>query len=141
MPGFVDAVEAAMLDYFVNGFSPTTKYVGVSTSTPTESGTSFTEPSGGSYARVAIDTTFWAAAVAGAPTTKLTSRTVQFPVASANWSGGANFTYYGIFSLSSGGNLLVFGALDTPRPVLNGQQLSFDIGAIRLKLGDVGDTF
>lgn len=105
--------------------SPTTVYMSMWTSvTDAEAGTG-TEVSGGSYARTAI--TF------GAPTNGVgtNSALVTFPTATADWNGGANITHFGIHDASTGGNLLTsLKALDTPRPVLNGDTPQFAIGAV-----------
>jgi len=142
MAGFTDSVEQGLLDLFVASYPATgNKYVALSSTTPTEAGGNFTEPSGGGYARVAMASTDWAAAAGTAPAAKANSSVVTFPTASADWVSAANLTYFGIFSASTGGTLLAFGVLGQAKPVLNGDTASFAAGALILELGDSGDTF
>lgn len=144
MAGFVDTVERALLDHFLTDSAytpPTTMYIGLSSTTPTEAAANFTEPSGGSYARVSTAAADWAAATGTAPATKSTSTAKTFPTATADWAAGANLTHFGLFDASTAGNLLAWGALTTAKPVLNGDTPSFASGALVLKLGDPGDTY
>jgi hypothetical protein len=146
MAGFVDSIEQKILNQFLQdpntdfpGFA--TLWIGLSSTTPTEAAGNFTEPSGGSYARVSTAAADWAAASGTAPATKATSTTKTFPTATADWVAGANLTYFGLFDASSAGNLVAFGVLGTAKPVLNGDTASFASGALVLKLGDPGDTY
>lgn len=142
MAGFTDSVEQALLDYFVSSYPATgSKYVALSSTTPTEAGGNFTEPSGGGYARVAVASGGWAAASGTAPAVKSNNATITFPTATADWVSGANLTYFGIYTASTGGTLLAFGALGTAKPVLNGDTASFASGDLILQLGDPGDTY
>jgi hypothetical protein len=142
--GFVDSVEQALLNHYIDdpAYTPVTpQFLSLSSTTPTEAGGNFTEPSGGSYARVSTAAADWAAASGTAPATKATSATKTFPTASADWVSGANLTHFGLHDASSAGNLLAFGALTVAKPVLNGDTASFAAGAIVLKLGDPGDSY
>lgn len=141
MAGFVDSVERDLLDYFIATYTPTTKYLALSTTTPTEAGGNFTEPSSGAYARVATTSADWSAASGTAPAVKTNTAVKTFPTATGDWSTGSNMTYFGIYSASTAGTLLAFGALSTAKPVLNGDTASFAASALRLLLGDPGDTF
>lgn len=132
-----DVAEAALLDYFINTYLPNPAYLGLSSTTPTAgTGASFTEPVGNGYGRAAIAPAKWAAAVGGAPSQKLISATVAFPVAAGgSWAGGVNLTYFGIFSVISGGTPVAWDPLDVARAVLNGQQFQFDLNNLRIKWG------
>lgn len=144
MAGFVDTVEQALLNHFLTDGAytpPATMYIALSSTTPTEAGANFTEPSTGSYARVSTAAADWGAAAGTAPATKSNTATKTFPAATADWVSGANLTYFGLFDASTAGNLLAFGALGTAKPVLNGDTASFAAGALVLKLGDPGDTY
>lgn len=144
MSGFVDSIERAILDHVLTDPAwtpPTTLYIGLSSTTPTEAGGNFTEPSTGSYARVATTAADWAAATGTAPATKTTSTTKTFPTATADWLSAANLTHFGLFEASTGGTLDAFGALTTPKPVLNGDTANFPAGSLTLKQGDPGDTY
>src|SRR5262245_41287462 len=99
MAGFVDSIEQKILNQFLQdpntdfpGFA--TLWIGLSSTTPTEAAGNFTEPSGGSYARVSTAAADWAAASGTAPATKATSTTKTFPTATADWVSGANLTYF-----------------------------------------------
>jgi hypothetical protein len=142
--GFVDSVEQKLLDHFLTDPAytpPATMFIGLSSTTPTEAGANFTEPSTGAYARVSTAAADWNAASGTAPATKTNSAVKTFPTATADWAAGSNLTYFGLFDASTAGNLLAFGALTTPKPVLNGDTPSFAAGALILELGDPGDTF
>lgn len=75
--------------------SPTTVYVGLFTSDPTDAG-SGTEVSGGSYTRKAM--------AFASPTNGATSNSsaVEFDQATASWG---TVTHFGLFDASSSGNL------------------------------------
>ena len=144
MAGFTDTVEQALLDHFLTDSAytpPSTMYIGLSSTTPTEAGTNFTEPSTGSYARVSTPGADWGAATGTAPATKSTTSVKTFPTATGDWVSGSNLTHFGLFSASTGGTLLAWGALTTAKAVLNGDTASFASGALVLKLGDPADTY
>lgn len=144
MAGFTDATERAILDHVLSDppyAPPSTLYIGLSSTTPTEAGTNFTEPSGGSYARVSTTAADWSAASGTAPATKTTTATKTFPTATADWSSGANLACFGLFDAPTGGNLVAWGALTTAKPVLSGDQASFGPGGLTLKLGDPSDLY
>lgn len=142
MAGFTDAVEQAILNGLLQDGSwagYTDLYLALSTTTPTDAGGNFTEPSGGSYARVQTDAADWGAASGTAPAQKANSAALTFPQATADWSAAANHTYFGLYDALTVGNLVVFGLLTTPRAVLNGDTPSFAIGALVIRLGDCAD--
>lgn len=144
MPGFTDLLEKALLDHIFTDAAytpPATLYIGLSSTTPTEAGANFTEPSAGAYARVSTVAADWDAATGVAPATKANSAIKTFAAATADWLAGVDITYFGIFDASSAGNLLAFGVLATARPVLNGDVPRFAAGALVLKLGDPADSY
>lgn len=144
MAGFTDATEQAILDALFTDPAwtpPTTLYLALSSTTPTEAGGNFTEPSGGSYARVSTVAADWSAASGTAPAVKTNTATKTFPTASASWVSGANLTHFGIYDASTVGNLLCWGALGTAKPVLSGDTASFAASALVIKLGDSTDSF
>lgn len=87
--------------------SPTTVYVALFTSDPTDAG-SGTEVSGGSYARTAV--TF------GAPSNGVStnSANVEFPVCTSSWG---TITHIGIMDALTTGNLLYHTALTTSKVI------------------------
>lgn len=144
MAGFVDTVEQSLLDHFLTDPAytpPATMYIALSSTTPTEAGGNFTEPSGGSYARVSTTATDWSAASGTAPAVKTNTATKTFPTASADWVSAANLTHFGLFDALSAGNLLAWGALTVAKPVLNGDTASFAASSLTLKLGDPADSY
>lgn len=144
MAGFVDTVEQALLNHFLTDPAytpPATMYLALSSTTPTEAGANFTEPSTGSYARVSTAATDWGAATGTAPATKSNTAVKTFPTATADWASGANLTHFGLYDASSAGNLLAWGPLTTAKPVLSGDTASFGAASLVLKLGDPSDSY
>lgn len=147
--GFSDALELSVLDHVMGNATLTANaqnFIALSSTTPTDAGASFTEVSGGSYARVETEGTgangpAWASATSTAPAYVDNSEVITFPTATADWASAANLTHFGVFAASSGGTGTIFGALTTAKPVLNGDTASFAVGAIRVQLGDPGDTY
>ena len=89
------------------------------------------EVSGGSYDRVtkANNTTNFATVTTG---NKVNSTAITFPTATANWNASANINQVGVLdgnAKTSADNLLLWGDLTVPKPVLNGDTASFAISA------------
>lgn len=112
-------------------YTPPTVYVGLSSTTPVVGGTNVTEPSTGSYARVATSGATWNAAASGSTSN---ASSITFPTASADWAAGSNMTYFVLYDASSAGNFLGFGALTTPKAILNGDTASFAAAALTVTL-------
>jgi hypothetical protein len=106
---FSDYLEDKVLDHVFGGnayTAPTTLYVGLFTSTPTDS-TTGTEVSGGSYARQTAAFT-----VSGTnPTEAASNAAIEFPTATATWG---TVTYAGIFDAASSGNMIAYAQLTDP---------------------------
>lgn len=145
--GLFDLWEQKLLDHILNDPANTpnaTNYIALSSTTPAEAATGATEPSGGSYARVATTNADWSAASGTAPAVKTNTATLTFTTASADWASGANLTYFMLMATLSGvttADYIAFGALTTAKPVLNGDTASFAASAITLQMGDPGDTY
>jgi hypothetical protein len=145
--GLFDLFEQKVLDHIFTDPTwtpPTTLYVALSSSTPTEAGGSITEPSGGAYARVATTAADWSAASGTAPAVKTNTATLTFPTATADWASAANLTHALLCASLSGvttADFIAFGALATAKPVLNGDTASFAASAITMQMGDPGDTY
>lgn len=99
---------------------PVTVYVALYTVAPTVSGGG-TEVSGGAYARQTVSLS--------APVNGQLASTadVLFPVATAAWG---TVTSFAILDASSGGNMLYFSNLSTPRTVLASDQIRFPTGQL-----------
>jgi hypothetical protein len=139
--GFSDTVEQSLLNHFLTDPAytpPATMFFGVSTTTPTDVVGNFTEPVGGSYARVSTAAADWAAASGTAPATKATSTAKTFPAATGSWG---TLTHAGLNDASSAGNWLATGALGTSKVINSGDTLNIPSGSAVLKLGDPGDTY
>lgn len=122
--------------------APTNIYVGLSSTTPTSTGTNVTEPSGGSYARVSTSSSDWAAASNADPTLVTNSNAITFPTATADWVAGSNLTHMVAYDASSAGNMIGYAQLATAKPVTNGDTAEFAAGDIDWELGDADtDTF
>ena len=104
--------------------SPTTVYVGLFTTDPTDAG-SGTEVSGGSYVRQSAT---FAAPSNGASST---SADVTFPQATANWG---TVTHFGVFDASTAGNLLDHGALTTSKTIETGDVFKISSGNLTVTL-------
>ena len=93
--------------------SPSTVYVALFTSDPTDAG-SGTECSGSAYVRQS--------ATFGAPSDGASSISadVEFPQATGAWG---TITHFGIFDASSSGNLLYHGALTASKTIATGDVL------------------
>lgn len=111
--------------------SAPTLYVGLSTSTPTMAGGNITEPSGGSYARVATDAADWEAATDADPSVLTNAAIIEFAQATASWG---TVTHFPIFDALSGGNVIAYGELTTSRAVADTDTVRFAIGDLELQL-------
>ena len=107
-----------------------TVYVALSSTTPTLAGGNVTEPSGGSYSRVAT-TGQWGTAAAGSITN---SGAITFPSATADWVAGANLTYGVLYDAATVGNCLGYGVLTVAKNALNGDTISIAIGQLTVTL-------
>lgn len=112
-------------------WAPTTWYLGLSTTTPNTDGTSFTEPVGGAYARVAVTnnaTNFPAATATTGITTKSNGAKFTFVNPTGVWG---LISYYGWFTALTGGTPEYSNALDAPITVRNGNTpVEFDIAQL-----------
>lgn len=104
--------------------SPTTTYLALYTSDPTDADTG-TEISGGSYARQAI--TF------GAPSNGVStnSAAIEFPQATANWG---TVTHIAIRDAVTSGNLLFHTPLDASKVIDNGDIFKITSGNLSVTL-------
>lgn len=121
MGGKTDYLENKILDHVLRNTaytSPTTVYVALCTSTPTDSAAG-TEVSGGSYARTAAS---FSAASSGATAN---DSAVTFPTATGSWG---TITHFEIWDASTSGNRLYWGALTTSKTPTSGDIVSFPIG-------------
>lgn len=141
MAGPTDAEEQAMLNGVFNDPAytpPATRYIALSTTTPADDGTNFTEPVGNAYARVATTAADWGAASGTAPAVKSNSVALTFPTATGSWG---TITWFGIFDALTGGAPKWTGTLSVAKTVGVNDTPQFAIGQMVLELGDPGDTY
>lgn len=141
MAGFINSLERSVLDHVLNDGTytpPTNWFVALSTTTPDEDGANFTEPVGNAYARVSTAAADWNAASGSAPAVKDNANAITFPTPSGSWG---TVTHFGLFAASSGGTVQVWGALSSAKTIGSGDTASFAAGALRVLLGDPGDTY
>ena len=127
MAEFSNYLENAVIDAVLRNTSytsPTTVYVGLFTTDPTDAN-SGTEVAGGSYARTAV--TF------SAPSNGVTSNSadVEFPQATASWG---SVTHIGLHDAASGGNLLFHTVLDTTKTIDSGDIFKIASGNLTVTL-------
>jgi len=127
MAAMSDYLENALINHILRNTpfpSPSTVYVALYTSDPTDADTG-TEVSGGSYARQAV--TF------GVPSNGTTSNTadVVFPVATADWG---TITHIGLRDAATGGNLLFHAPLAVAKQILTGDQFIIRAGDLDVTL-------
>lgn len=112
-------------------WAPATWYLGLSTTTPADDGTGFSEPVGGAYARVAITnsaTNFPPAATSAGVTTKANGAKFTFPNPTGTWG---QITHWGFFTAATGGIAEWTGALDTSITPKNGNTpVEFDVAQL-----------
>lgn len=126
---------AAMSNYLENALinatlrntaysSPSTVYVGLFTSDPTDAGTG-TEVSGNAYARQA--------ATFGAPSNGAStiSSAIEFPQATGSWG---TVTHFGILDNLTSGNLLYHGQLTASKAIDTGDVFKFATSALTVTL-------
>lgn len=125
--GISNYLENALINVTLRGVAftaPTTIYLGLFTTDPTDAGTG-TEVSGGSYARRAI--TF------NAPSNGVAASAadVLFPIATANWG---TITHIGLYDASTSGNLLYHGQLTASKTIQTDDQFKIVAGDITVTL-------
>lgn len=133
MGSFSNYLELELLDHVYgcgnrNYTPPSSLYVGLSTTDPTDAGTGITEPSGGGYARVQTGSSDWTTAASGALSN---ANVITFPEASASWGTPP---YFFLADAASGGNMLGHGAITTPQAIASGQTARFPVGDLDTSL-------
>lgn len=126
MPGnLTNYLENKLIDHFLGTTtyaSATTIYVGLFTSAPGETGGG-TEVSGGSYARQSAT---FGAATNGSTTNNTNVDYLNMPAASV--------VSIGIFDAATSGNMLLYGALTTPKTTDAGDTLRIASGSLTISI-------
>lgn len=132
--GASDARERQVLDALFGSGSPATWYWGLSTTQPNDDGSGFTEPVGGSYARVAYTnntTNFPAATTTSGRTVKKNGTKVTWPNPTGSWG---LIGFYGLFTALSGGTPDFTNPLDTPiSPRSGNTPVELDVNAAEIE--------
>ena len=120
-----DYAELKVLELLVGktAFSLPTAYVALFTVAPSDAGGG-TEVSGGSYERKVTAGTDWNAAAAGAIDN---ANDITFVQATADWGTVVAFA---VFDAITGGNMLWWGDLTTPKTIESGEQAKFAAGEL-----------
>ncbi|PLR72329.1 phage tail fiber protein [Bacillus sp. UMB0728] len=127
MSAISNYLENKLLDHVLKGTAytpPSTLYVALFTTDPTDAGTG-TEVSGGGYTR---RTATFNTATNGSIST---NADITFPVATANWG---TVTHTAIFDAATGGNLLFHGALTASKTINIDDQLKISSGSLTVNL-------
>ena len=127
MAEFSNYLENKVLDHvlrYTSYTSPTTVYVGLFLSDPTDAG-SGTECTGSAYARQSLSVT---TASGGIVTS---SADVTFPQATGSWG---TITHLGILDALTSGNLLMHTPLTTSKTIDNGDILKISSGNLTVTL-------
>ena len=125
---FTNAYETHLLQYLLTTDSvtrPTSWYVGLFTSDPTDTGAAGTEVSGNGYARTAV--TF---SVTG--DTASNTAGVEFPAATGGDWGTVG--WIGIMDASTGGNMLITSALTVAKSITHGDVFRIPTGDLDVTL-------
>lgn len=129
-------LEKKLLDLVLGATAytaPVTLYLALYTVIPDGTASSGTEVTGTGYARLAItnnSTNFTNATGSASPASKTTGTTFTMATAGADWSSAANVVAWGLLDASSAGNLLWYGSVATPAPVLSGNTPVFASGGL-----------
>ena len=105
---------------------PATYYLGISTTTTNKNGTGITEPTDGSYARIAItnNKTNFSASASGVINNLVE---FEFPESSVSWG---TVTHWFLSDAASGGNIWFQGALSSTRTVDISTILVLSVGSL-----------
>lgn len=148
MPGFPNALEADLLDYYIGGVAlaiaqPATLHVALFSVAPADDGTGGTELSYTGYARVAVtnNQTNFPDATPGAPTSKSNGTTITF--GQKTDAGSVTAVAWGLYDLGAGGNLIYAGDINggTGTAIAQNATPRFQVGTLVLEFGDPGDTY
>lgn len=133
---FTNYLELEVLDHvFGSGVytPPAALYVGLSTTTPTESGTNFTEPGSG-YARMYTpnDKNAWTVAGPAGGSGSLNNKTgITWGTVTGSWG---TVTSFGLWDSLVAGNLLVHGGLTSSQQIVPNSTVSFASGSLVIRL-------
>jgi hypothetical protein len=133
MGSFGDYLEKKLLDHLFNkaAYTAPTIYVALSTADPTDAGTGLAEPSGNAYARKATSASDWNAATGTNPTVTTNATALAFAEATGSWG---TISYFALMDALTGGNMLGYGSLTTPKAINSGDTAQFVAGDLSVQL-------
>lgn len=134
---FTNFLEQKVLEHVFRNVaytSPTALYVGLFTSTPSDS-TAGTEVSGGSYARQTVSFSF----TSGDPSSVTNTAQITFPTSTASWG---TVTHAGIYDALTSGNFLAYAELtlssdfstSNPKTIATGDIFRISAGNLQVRL-------
>ena len=135
---FTNFLEQKVLEHVFRNVaytSPTALYVGLFTTTPSDS-TAGTEVSGGSYARQSVAFSF----TSGDPSSVTNTAQITFPTATT--PGFGTVTHAGIYDALTGGNFLAYAELtlssdfstSNPKTIATGDIFRISAGNLQVRL-------
>lgn len=125
-----DYLEVKLLNLTLNGTAFTAvnnPHISLHTSDPTDAGTSSTEVTGGSYARVASSF----ATASGTGGSVASDADATFPTATATWG---TVGWIGLWDAASSGNMLYHTALDAAKTIDSGDVFKITTGNLTVTL-------
>lgn len=128
-----NAHKAAILDHYYGGGDlsrPATIWIGLSTTTPTDTGANFTEPIGNGYVRLELanNTDTWNDATADDPSEKTNKIEFTFAEASGAWG---TITHWGLFTQEEDGICVEWAELQDSKVIGNGDTPRFKVGEFK----------
>ncbi len=133
MGSFGDYWEKKILDHIFNkaAYTAPTIYVALSTADPTDTGSGLAEPSGNGYARKQTAASDWNAATGTNPTVTDNATALAFSEATGSWG---TISHFALMDAPTGGNLLAYGSLTTPKAITAGDTAQFAAGDLDVQL-------
>lgn len=144
MAGMSNYLENKLVDFVLRGQSftpPATLYIALCTATPSDSdtGSTITEVSGGNYSRQSLTSNAanWYATNgnndnASSGTNGTTGNATTIAWSSVTWTG--TITAVAVCDASSGGNMLFYTALSSPKTIASGDSVSFATNALTIQI-------
>lgn len=142
MSALSNHLENKVLDHILRGTAftaPLSVHIGLLTAAPDDTGGGV-EVSGGGYARAEVvsGAAAWnntqgntTGASTGVDGTIENAATIAFPTPSAGWG---TVTHFAVYDAATGGNLLFYAALTSPKTINSGDAVSFAAGALSLQI-------
>ena len=136
MAAFSDYFEQKIVQWISGTQLPTpgsATFLQLYSQDPTEAGSA----TGALYSRysVASGATSWTTATGGAGSASgaTLSNASAFTITSSA-TATASATHFALFTSATGGDLLFYGALTTPKTIASGDEVKFNIGALTLEV-------